>query len=56
MLTLCIGSAPIGFFNIGSMAEAFGVPIAMMIASAEGLTALLLLWLYGKESDMVLSQ
>ena len=56
VLTLCIGSAPIGFFNIGSMAEAFGVPIAMMIASAEGLIVLLLLWVYGKQSELVLSQ
>jgi hypothetical protein len=56
VLTLCIGCAPIGFFNIGSMAEAFGVPIAMMIASAEGLTVLLLLWLYGNDSELVLRQ
>jgi len=56
VLTLCIGSGPIGFLNIGWMAEAFGEPAAMMIASAEQLTVLLLLWLYGKQPALVLAQ
>lgn len=56
VLTLCIGSAPIGFFNIGWMAETFGVPMALMIASVEGITVLLLLWLYGNQSKLVFAQ
>jgi MFS family permease len=53
VLTLCIGSGPIGFFNIGWMADLWGAPTAMFISSLEGLSALVLLWLYapgaGKE-------
>jgi MFS family permease len=46
VLTLCIGSGPIGFFNIGWMADLWGAPVAMFISSLEGLSALFLLWLY----------
>jgi MFS family permease len=53
VLALCIGTGPLGFFNVGWMAEAFGVPTALMISSAEGLTVLLLLWVYGKELTSV---
>jgi predicted MFS family arabinose efflux permease len=49
VLTLCIGTGPIGFFNIGWMAEAFGVPTALAISSLEGLFALALLWTYGRQ-------
>ena len=48
VLTLCIGTGPIGFFNIGWMAESFGVSVALIIDSLEGLTALLLLWVFGQ--------
>ena len=50
VLTLCIGSGPLGFFNVGWMAELAGVSNALLIISAEGLFALLLLWLYGRET------
>ena len=51
VLALCIGTGPLGFFNVGWMAEAFGVPTALMISSAEGLTVLALLWVFRKESS-----
>ena len=44
VLTLCIGTGPLGFFNIGWMAESFGVPTALAITAAEGLFALMVLW------------
>ncbi len=47
VLALCIGTGPIGLLNVGWMAESFGVPTALMVMSAEGLFAFLLLWLYG---------
>jgi uncharacterized membrane protein len=53
VLTLCIGTGPIGFFNVGWMAEQFGVPAALAIISAEGLFALLVLWVWGESQDQV---
>ncbi|MDG2285716.1 MAG: MFS transporter [Alphaproteobacteria bacterium] len=53
VLTLCIGTGPIGFFNVGWMAEEFGVPAALAIISAEGLFALLVLWVWGESQDQV---
>jgi MFS family permease len=47
VLALCIGTGPIGFFNVGWMAETFGLPTALVVMSAEGLFVTLLLWLYG---------
>lgn len=47
VLALCIGTGPIGFLNVGWLAEIYGVPAAMLIISAEGLSAILLLWIYG---------
>jgi hypothetical protein len=47
VLTLCIGTGPIGFLNMGWMAEAFGAPTALVITAAEGLFALLVLLAYG---------
>jgi MFS family permease len=52
VLTLCIGTGPIGFFNVGWMAENFGVANALIIISAEGLLALLALWVWGKNINM----
>jgi hypothetical protein len=46
VLTLCIGSGPIGFLNVGWMADIWGAPTALFVMSLEGLFALLLLWLY----------
>lgn len=47
VLALCIGTGPIGFLNVGWMAETYGVPWALFFMSIEGLLAMLLLWLYG---------
>ncbi|MBT5109413.1 MAG: MFS transporter [Rhodospirillaceae bacterium] len=47
VLALCIGTGPIGFLNVGWMAESFGVPTALLVISVEGLFAFLLLWIYG---------
>ena len=52
VLTLCIGTGPLGFFNVGWMAEIFGVPYALAIISFEGLFALLILWAWGKHMDI----
>jgi len=51
VLTLCIGTGPIGFFNIGWMAEAFGAPTALMISSVEGLVALVFLWAFSRDPE-----
>ncbi|MEM7193178.1 MAG: MFS transporter, partial [Pseudomonadota bacterium] len=51
VLTLCIGTGPIGFFNIGWMAESFGVSAALMISSVEGLLALLFLWAFSRDAQ-----
>ena len=51
VLTLCIGTGPIGFFNVGWMAERFGVSTALLVISAEGLFALLVLWVWGESHD-----
>ena len=47
VFALCIGTGPLGFLNVGWLAEIYGVPAAMLIISAEGLFAILLLWIYG---------
>ena len=52
VLTLCIGTGPIGFFNVGLMAESFGVASALAIISLEGIFALLILWAWGKSMDI----
>ena len=46
VLTLCIGTGPIGFLNVGWMAESFGAPTALVISAAEGLFVMLVLWVY----------
>ncbi len=50
VLTLCIGTGPLGFFNVGWMAEEFGVAAALVIISGEGLFALLVLWAWSSDS------
>ena len=50
VLTLCIGTGPLGFFNVGWMAEEFGVATALAIISAEGSIALLALWAWGGDT------
>ncbi|MCG8546921.1 MAG: MFS transporter [Alphaproteobacteria bacterium] len=47
VLALCIGTGPLGFLNIGWLAETFGLPTALVVMSLEGLFAMLLLWLWG---------
>ncbi len=51
VLTLCIGTGPIGFFNIGWMANIWGAPTALFVSSLEGLFVLLLLWLYAADEN-----
>lgn len=47
VLALCIGTGPLGFLNVGWMAENYGLPMALSIMSLEGLFLLLVLWIYG---------
>ena len=51
VLTLFIGTGIAGFLQIGWLAEAFGAPVALMTTAAEGLIALLVLWLGGVKYD-----
>ena len=51
VLTLCIGTGPIGFLHVGWLAETFGPSAALMITAAEGLLALLVLWACGAKYD-----
>ncbi len=43
VLTLCIGTGPIGFLHIGWLAENFGPATAFLVNAGEGLLALLIL-------------
>ena len=47
VLTLCIGTGPIGFLHVGWLAESFGAPVALMVTASEGLLALLVLRVVG---------
>ena len=51
VLTLCIGTGPIGFLHVGWLAETFGAPVALMITGSEGLLALALLRALGAKYD-----
>lgn len=44
VLSVCIGIGPIGFFNLGLMAEAIGPRWATLTSGVEGLVALALCW------------
>ncbi len=46
VLALCIGTGPLGFINIGWMAESYGLPTALAIMAIEGLFLMLVLWVY----------
>ena len=46
VLALCIGSGPLGFLNIGWMAESYGLPTALAVMAFEGLLAIVVLWTY----------
>ena len=51
VLTLCIGTGPIGFLHVGWLAESFGAPAALMVTASEGLLALLVLRVVGSRYD-----
>ena len=51
VLTLCIGTGPIGFLHVGWLAETFGAPVALMVTGVEGLLAMLVLWAVGATYD-----
>ena len=36
VLTLCIGTGPIGFLHVGWLAETFGAPVALIVTASEG--------------------
>lgn len=44
LLSVCIGSGPLGFLHIGLMADALGASIAVLVLTLEGLVALALVW------------
>ncbi|MGI9332826.1 MAG: MFS transporter [Gammaproteobacteria bacterium] len=44
LLSVFIGSGPIGFLHIGLMANLFGAPTAVLVCTLEGLSALLIVW------------
>ena len=51
VLTLCIGTGPIGFLHVGWLAETFGVPVALIVTASEGLLALAVLRMVGPKYD-----
>ena len=46
VLALCIGTGPLGFINIGLMAESYELSAALAIMAIEGLFLMLILWVY----------
>lgn len=44
ILSVAIGTGPIGFLHIGWLADVFGAPLAVTISAVEGLVALALVW------------
>ena len=46
VLALCIGTGPLGFINIGWMAESYELSTALAIMAIEGLFLMLVLWVY----------
>ena len=44
VLSVCIGTGPIGFLHLGWMADTFTAPTATAVMAAEGLVVLTLLW------------
>ena len=51
VLTLCIGTGPIGFLHVGWLAETFGASVALIVTASEGLLALLVLRVVGPKYD-----
>jgi Na+/melibiose symporter-like transporter len=46
VLSVCVGTAPIGFLQIGLLAEFIGAPTAVIVSSCAGVLALIVLRLY----------
>ena len=44
LLTVCIGTAPIGFLHVGVLAGWLGAPLAVIIIALEGLAMMALCW------------
>ena len=44
VLTMCIGTGPIGFLMLGSLADAIGAPAAATVSALAGLTAMAVTW------------
>ena len=45
VLSVCIGTAPIGFFHMGLMADTLGAPLACTVVALEGIVAFaLVVW------------
>jgi len=44
VLSMCIGTAPLGFLHLGFLADAIGAPYATALIGLEGLLALALTW------------
>ncbi len=42
LISVAIGTGPIGFLQLGLLADAFGAQLAIIISGCEGLLALLL--------------
>lgn len=49
VLTVCIGTAPLGFAHVGLLADWLGPEPALIVIAAEGLLASLVAWLYWPE-------
>ena len=49
VLTVCIGTAPLGFAHVGLLADWLGPQTALVVIAVEGLLASLAAWLYWPE-------
>lgn len=49
VLSVCIGTGPIGFFHLGLLADWFGAPTAITIIAVEGLVALVIAYIIWPE-------
>ena len=49
VVTVCIGTGPIGFAHLGLLADAIGAPLATAVMAVEGIIALLIVALIWPE-------
>ncbi len=56
LLTICIGTAPIGFAYLGALADVFGSGPALLIMTALGFVSMLLFWIYFPVSEYLRSR